>query len=50
VEWSRRAYDALRDAGAAVVFSESPALAHSIDPGFLRELPGWLAETLDPQA
>jgi phospholipase/carboxylesterase len=49
-EWSRRAYDALRDAGADVVFRESPALAHSIDPGFFRELPGWLAETLGPQA
>jgi phospholipase/carboxylesterase len=50
VEWSRRAYDALRDAGADVVFSESPTLAHSIDPGFFRELPGWLAETLGLEA
>lgn len=50
VEWSRKAYDALRDAGADVVFSESPALAHSIDPGFFRELPGWLAETLGSPA
>src|SRR4029453_416483 len=46
VEWSRRAYDALRDAGADVVFSESPTLAHAIDPRSFRELPGWLAETL----
>jgi len=50
VEWSRRAYHALRDAGADVVFRESPALAHSIDPGFFRELPVWLAETLGAQA
>ena len=46
VEWSRRAYDVLRDAAADVVFSESPTLAHSIDPGFFRELPGWLTATL----
>ena len=50
VEWSRRAYHALRDAGADVVLRESPALAHSIDPGFFRELPVWLAETLGAQA
>jgi phospholipase/carboxylesterase len=50
VEWSRKAYDDLRAAGADVVFSESPTLAHSIDPGFFRELPGWLAHTLGPRA
>jgi phospholipase/carboxylesterase len=50
VEWSRRAYDALRDAGADVVFNESPTLAHSIDPRFFRELPGWLTETLGSRA
>ncbi len=46
VEWSRRAHAALREAGADVVYRESPALPHAIDPGFLRELPAWLAETL----
>jgi phospholipase/carboxylesterase len=50
VDWSRGAYEALRNAGADVVFSESPMLAHSIDPGFFRELPGWLAETLGSRA
>jgi phospholipase/carboxylesterase len=50
VEWSRRAYKALHEAGADVVFRESPVLAHSIDPGFLRELPAWLAETLGAPA
>ena len=50
VNWSRRAHEALREAGADVVYRESPALAHSIDPGFLRELPGWLAETLGARA
>ena len=50
VEWSRRADDALREAGADVVYHESPALPHSIDPGFLRTLPAWLAETLPAAA
>jgi phospholipase/carboxylesterase len=46
VEWSRRAHAAFRDAGADVVYRESPVMAHSIDPAFLRELPAWLTETL----
>jgi phospholipase/carboxylesterase len=50
VEWSRKAYEALREAGADVVYRESPAMAHSIDPGVLRELPAWLTETLGARA
>jgi phospholipase/carboxylesterase len=50
VDWSRRAYEALRETGAEVVYRESPALAHAIDPGFFRELPAWLAETLGAPA
>ena len=50
VEWSRQAYEALREAGADVVFREAPALAHSIDPLFFRELPAWLVETLGSRA
>jgi phospholipase/carboxylesterase len=46
VEWSRRAHEALREAGAAVTYRESPTMAHSIDPRVLGELPAWLAETL----
>jgi phospholipase/carboxylesterase len=46
VEWGRRAHAALGDAGADVVYRESPVMAHSIDPAFLRELPAWLTETL----
>jgi phospholipase/carboxylesterase len=48
VDWSREAYSVLHDAGADVVYREAPSLAHSIDPVFFRELPAWLAETLDP--
>ena len=50
VEWGRRAREALTEAGADVVYRESPSMAHSIDPTFFRELPGWLAETLGRSA
>jgi phospholipase/carboxylesterase len=46
VEWSRRAFETLRDTGADVLYHETPAMAHSIDPGLLRELPGWITETV----
>jgi phospholipase/carboxylesterase len=45
VEWSRRARTALEDAGAEVVYLESP-MPHTIDPGFLEELRPWLAQRL----
>jgi phospholipase/carboxylesterase len=45
VEFGRDARDRLVDAGADVTFQESP-MGHTIDPGFLRELPGWLSRTL----
>ena len=45
VEWGRAARVALEDAGAAVVYRESP-MPHTIDPGFLDELRPWLAEAL----
>jgi phospholipase/carboxylesterase len=41
VEFARGARDALTEAGAEVTYRESP-MGHSIDPGFARELPGWL--------
>ena len=44
VEWSRRAKAALEEAGADVLYRESP-LAHTVDPRFLRELGPWLAAT-----
>jgi phospholipase/carboxylesterase len=50
VDWTRRAFETLRAAGADVVYRESPAMAHSIDPGLLGELPGWIGETLSDHA
>jgi phospholipase/carboxylesterase len=43
VEWGRRADAALEAAGADVVYREYP-LPHAIDPQFLSELAGWVAE------
>jgi len=48
VEWTRRAAEALRAAGGDVVYRESPAMAHSIDPSLLGEIRAWLADTLPP--
>ena len=41
VEWGRRAKALLEDAGADVLYRESP-LPHAIDPRFLDELAPWL--------
>jgi phospholipase/carboxylesterase len=49
VEFGRSARDRLVEAGADVLYRESP-MAHTIDPGFLRELPAWLRGTLDSAA
>jgi phospholipase/carboxylesterase len=46
VEWSRDARTRLAEAGADLTYYESPHMAHSIDPTFLRKLPAWLAETV----
>jgi len=46
VDWSRDARARLGDAGADVIYRESPHMAHSIDPAFVRELPAWLTDTL----
>ncbi len=45
VEFGREARDRLSAAGARVTYRESP-MPHTIDPSFLRELPGWLRETV----
>jgi phospholipase/carboxylesterase len=50
VDWGRQARDLLADAHADVVYRESPHMAHSIDPGLLRELPAWIEGTLFPAA
>ena len=48
VDWGRRARELLEEAGAEPVYRESRTLGHSVDPGFLRELPGWLDDVLGP--
>jgi phospholipase/carboxylesterase len=42
VEWGRRAKERLEQAGADVLYRESP-IDHAIDPRFLLELRDWLA-------
>ena len=48
VEWGRRARDLLEEAGADVLYHESPLLGHGIDPRFLESLVPWLHGVLDP--
>jgi phospholipase/carboxylesterase len=43
VEWGRDAKRRLEDAGASILYRESP-MAHTIDPGFLRDLIPWLED------
>jgi phospholipase/carboxylesterase len=43
VEWGRQARDRLEDAGAEVLYRESP-MQHAIDPAFVADLRDWLAE------
>jgi phospholipase/carboxylesterase len=45
VEWGRQARDLLEQAGASVLYRETP-MAHQIDPGFLRDVARWLADAL----
>jgi phospholipase/carboxylesterase len=45
VEWGRDARQRLENAGASVLYRESP-MGHTIDPMFLRELVGWLQEII----
>jgi len=41
VEWGRRARAVLEDAGAGVLYRETP-MFHQIDPEFIREIAEWL--------
>jgi phospholipase/carboxylesterase len=41
VEWGRAARDRLREAGADVLYRETP-MGHSVDPSYLAELRSWL--------
>jgi phospholipase/carboxylesterase len=45
VEWGRQARERLEAAGLAITYRETP-MGHSIDPRFLAELPGWVADAL----
>jgi phospholipase/carboxylesterase len=45
VEWGHRARELLTGAGADVTWRESP-MPHSVDPDYLGELAGWVAERL----
>ena len=45
VEFSRAARALLEDAGAEVLYREY-ALPHTVDPGFARDLPAWIASRL----
>jgi phospholipase/carboxylesterase len=42
VEWGRKAKQLLEEAGADVLYRESP-MAHSVDPAFIPELQSWLS-------
>jgi phospholipase/carboxylesterase len=45
VEWGRRAREVLEEAGADVLYRETP-MFHQIDPEFIREVSGWLGRVL----
>jgi phospholipase/carboxylesterase len=49
VEWGREARRRLEEAGATVLYRESP-LGHTVDPAFLAELAPWVAEALGAEA
>jgi len=46
VEFGRRARAILEEAGADVLYRESP-IAHTIDPRFLTELQAWVREAVE---
>ena len=47
VEWGRRARALLEDAGAAVLYRESP-MFHQVDPDYVRDVSEWLRQALPP--
>ena len=49
VEWGRKARDQLTEAGAEVLYRESP-MPHTIDPRFVAELQPWLRSAVDRAA
>src|SRR5204863_1933694 len=49
IEWGRRARALLEEAGAEVLYRETP-MFHQIDPDFVRDVSEWLRATLPPTA
>jgi predicted esterase len=49
VEFGRRARRVLEEAGAAVLYRESP-MVHTIDPRFVAELQPWLRSAVERAA
>jgi len=49
VEWGRRARAVLEEAGAEVLYRETP-MFHQIDPAFIQAVADWLQTALDPGA
>jgi phospholipase/carboxylesterase len=49
VEWGRRARAALEEAGAEVLYRETP-MFHQIDPDFIPVLSAWIERLLPPRA
>ena len=47
VEWGRRARALLEDAGAAVLYRETP-MFHQVDPDYVRDVSEWLRQALPP--
>jgi predicted esterase len=45
VAWGRDARAQLEEAGADLIYKESP-MGHTIDPGFIPVLQGWLSRVL----
>ncbi|MDP9492524.1 MAG: phospholipase [Actinomycetota bacterium] len=46
VEWSRKAKALLEEAGAEVLYKESP-MPHSVDPSFVVELQPWVSDVVE---
>ena len=46
VEWGRDARRRLEEAGADLVYLETPGMGHTIDPELMRRIPGWISETI----
>jgi phospholipase/carboxylesterase len=46
VDFGRRAKQLLEEAGAEVLYRESP-MPHTVDPGFLAELQPWVSDAVD---